>query len=266
MHFWIDKPTGRCPRIHGRRYRMNVPKSHFASHHHHRYAIDDVAGLHMFPPLPRFQSNDVSSAGPSNNNNNTRSLRPTAQESVDRTDAAQPGCHQLGQDNISNIHSNNTGNNQRVLPQSTNDTNRGLLNVLECNEADMRVYNVGITLVTVIAFLAVTRFYFDYQQSEGIQVFVIFGLLAFLLLYRCIIRILCPTVPSSHHHHHQETTPVSDPIATVTVLNTISNESISDVPMPIRQNPPPPYHIAILIPPPASADEAPPPAYDKIIH
>lgn len=75
----------------------------------------------------------------------------------------------------------------------------------------------------------------------------------------CFYSIICQRAQNNHQEVQAE------PIAAVTVANTIPNESIRQISMPVRQNPPPPYHLAILIPPSTSLDEAPPPAYDKII-
>ncbi|OXU25630.1 hypothetical protein TSAR_016006 [Trichomalopsis sarcophagae] len=260
MHFWIDKPTARFS---GRRYpALSFPKAHFAPHR--RCGNLDVTRLQMVTPVHRFQTINTggNSAGPSNPSS-TRPPRTSSQNNDNRNNSTHPGLH-LGQENISNINTSNTGNNQQVLPPSVSATNRGLLNFSDFNDAEMAGYrlrcSVWIIFVLATGFVAAAKFYFDHQQGAGLEVLVFCGLLVTLLMSGCFYSIICRRAQNNHRQEIQ-----AEPIAAVSVANTIPNESIRQVSMPIRQNPPPPYHVAILIPPPTSPDEAPPPAYDKII-
>jgi hypothetical protein len=291
MHFWIDKPAGRYYGFSGRRYpAMSFPKTHFTGQHR-RCGNQDVTRLQMVTPVHRFQTISTSgnSAGPSNLNSN-RSLRPNIQNNNNNnnnnninnsnnnnnnnnnssssysSNNITSGIHagvQLGQDNFNNNNATNSGYNQQVLPP-TSAANRGLLNFSEFNDAEMAGYrlrcSVWIIFVLATGFVAAAKFYFDHQQGAGLEVLVFCGLLVILLMSGCFYSIICRQTQNQRRQESQV-----DSIATVTVANTIPNESIRQVAIPVRQNPPPPYHIAILIPPPTSSDEAPPPAYDKIV-
>ncbi|XP_011494895.1 PREDICTED: uncharacterized protein LOC105359864 [Ceratosolen solmsi marchali] len=259
MHFWIDKPTGRCYGFNGRHYpTMSFSKVNFGQH---RRCDLDVTRLQMLTPVHRFQaiSNIGNSAG-SSNHNLTRSIRFNTQTNEHRNNSIHNEI-QLGQ-NISNT--NTTGNNLHVPQSTSNSSSRGLLNFSELNDAVMAGYrlrcSVWIIFVLATGFVAAAKFYFDHQQGAGLEVLVFCGLLVILLLSGCFYSIICRRAQNNHHQEIEV-----EPIATVAVSNTISNDNIRQVSMPIRQNPPPPYHIAILIPPPISSDETPPPAYDKIV-
>ncbi|KAJ8679414.1 hypothetical protein QAD02_015201 [Eretmocerus hayati] len=258
MHFWIDKPATRYHSgFRGRRYpTVSFPKGH------RQCSNLDGGRVQMATPVHRFQnaSSGGAPAGPSNSNS-ARHLRNSTQGINDNRRNSTQGF-QPGHDAINN--SSDPGNNQQILPQSSNNTNGGTSNFSEFSYADMTNYklrcSVWIIFLMITGFAAAARFYFVHQgfmQGAGFELLVFCGLLVILLMSGYFYSIACRHMQNTHHQEIP-----TEPVASVSVVDPTPAQSIR--PMPPRQNPPPPYHIAILIPQP-NLEEAPPPAYDKII-